>query len=99
MTSRKQLVLWTAAAAAGCGLLIGVLGWQRDADRVRASTFFAGNPREGARTFRDKGCTRCHSLQGSGKGKAGSEPVFELRPRSSINQLISAMWNHAPRMW
>lgn len=57
-----------------------------------------GRPERGMRSFLDKGCVRCHSLLGEGGTTApdlGRTPSAHL----SATQLVSMMWNHAPRMW
>jgi mono/diheme cytochrome c family protein len=52
----------------------------------------------GSHLFQEKGCAHCHAVNGVGGGLApdlGSERL----PESSLNQLVTEMWNHAPRMW
>lgn len=98
MTSRRQLAIWVVAALGASSLLAGVLIWQHKHQRVRYASFLAGDPHKGAHLFEKKGCAHCHAVGGTG-GRVGPDLGFELRPKSSINQLVTAMWNHAPRMW
>jgi mono/diheme cytochrome c family protein len=50
----------------------------------------------GAQVFREKGCIGCHSPNFGAElaAAAGTAPS-----RSSLPRLVTAMWNHAPRMW
>ncbi len=51
----------------------------------------------GSEVFRAKGCAACH-----GPNAAGTPSGPALRQRQSLSglpQLVTAMWNHAPRMW
>jgi mono/diheme cytochrome c family protein len=57
-----------------------------------------GNPRTGLEVFRKSGCAKCHAVNGVGHGE-GPDLGFEREPNSTLNQLVAAMWNHAPRMW
>jgi cytochrome c2 len=66
--------------------------------RVRWANFLVGDPHHGSHLFREKGCAHCHTVNGVGGGR-GPELGFERAPHSNMNQLVSAMWNHAPRMW
>jgi mono/diheme cytochrome c family protein len=57
-----------------------------------------GNPHTGSLLFEREGCAHCHSVNGFG-GQLAPDLGYEGEPRSGINALVSAMWNHAPRMW
>ncbi len=98
MGSQRQLLIWVVAAAAACTLLVLVLIWQDKVTRARWTVFLMGTPHTGARLFEKKGCAHCHSVNGWG-GRLASDLGSERPPRSSLNQLITAMWNCAPRMW
>ncbi len=52
----------------------------------------------GARVFKKKSCTACHSVEGEG-GKAGPElgPTHQLP--STLAQFAGEMWNHSPEMF
>lgn len=98
MTPQRQFLIWTLAALAALAFLIAVLLWQHRYARETYTTFLVGDPHEGARLFEKRGCVQCHRAGGaspwSGRGLG-----VELQPKSTINELVAAMWNHAPRMW
>jgi cytochrome c2 len=56
----------------------------------------AQDPLAGARVFGEKGCARCHAVNGIG-GKIGPDLGRVGRPRSFFD-LAAALWNHLPRM-
>ncbi|MGD0869998.1 MAG: c-type cytochrome [Bryobacteraceae bacterium] len=93
-----RLLMWPAIAVSTSVLLAGGL-ISRHNGQNRWSIFMVGDPGKGARLFFDKeGCAQCHSVNGTGAGRApdlGSTGT----PYASINQLVSAIWNHAPQMW
>ncbi len=97
-TRSRQILIRASVAVAACALFASVLAWQHYAARARYGTFMAGDPHIGAHVFQRKGCAHCHSVGGAG-GRIAPDLGFEFRPKSSINQLVTAMWNHAPRMW
>ena len=98
-TSRRHLILWVLAAVGACALLAAVLVWQHRIAQTRWSIFLVGDPSVGAKLFFGKeGCGHCHSVNGSG-GKLAPDLGFVRAPQSNLSQLVSAMWNHAPRMW
>ncbi len=99
MISKRQFMIWAVAARAATSLLAGVLVWQHRYTRTRWSTFMVGDPHIGAKLFFDKeGCARCHSVSGAG-GKLAPDLGYARSPDANLTQLVSAMWNHAPRMW
>ncbi len=55
-------------------------------------------PGEGAELFQKKGCVHCHAVKGLG-GTSGPDLGSADSSRSHPDQLVVAMWNHAPRMW
>ena len=56
-----------------------------------------GDPVIGRRTFTEKRCIACHSVEGKG-GKIG--PDLAARDLyHSVNTIAGAMWNHGPQMW
>lgn len=71
--------------------------WQsRQLAKSRAAQV-ASTPAAGSMVFRDKGCASCH-----GTTAAGSDSGPALRQSGSLStlpRLVTAMWNHAPRMW
>jgi cytochrome c2 len=99
MNINRQLAIWIAAALGASGLLAGVLIWQHKYAQTRWSIFMVGDPKVGAHLFFEKrGCAHCHSVNGSG-GKLAADLGFARAPQATLNQLVTAMWNHAPRMW
>lgn len=93
-----KVLAWVAAALTASALLLAVLQWEHRYARARWANFLVGDPHQGSHLFREKGCAHCHAVNGAG-GKLGPELGFERSPRANLNQLVSAMWNHAPRMW
>jgi cytochrome c2 len=55
-----------------------------------------GNATVGKRLFADKGCTRCHALDGS---KSVGPDLATSTVVASPMALATAMWNHAPSMY
>lgn len=93
-----QVALWALAAALAVLALATVLRWGFEKERRVRSSFLMGDPREGARLFSAKGCRSCHPLFGQGGGTAPD--LGKIPPRhATLNELVSEMWNHAPRMW
>jgi mono/diheme cytochrome c family protein len=54
------------------------------------------DPVAGSRVFGEKGCVRCHAINGVG-GKVGPD-LGRLPQSRSFYDLAAAMWNHLPRM-
>lgn len=60
-------------------------------------SFDLGNPEEGGGLIKEKGCLRCHSLQGTGSNLG---PDFmDMNFNYSVTKIAGKMWNHAPEMW
>ena len=97
MTLRRQMLWWILGALGAAALLAGVIQWRHRYTRVRWANFLVGDPRTGSQLFQGKGCARCHAVNGVG-GRVGPELGFQ-QPLAGLNQLVAAMWNHAPRMW
>ena len=93
-----RFVIWgLLAAAAMFAFAVAVVTQGRRAQE-RSSFFLLGSPQEGSRIFRDKGCIRCHSVNGEG-GNVGPDLGRRKHDQSGLPQLVTAMWNHAPKMW
>jgi mono/diheme cytochrome c family protein len=97
---RSPLLLWGIMALCTLILLAAVLirvGYRNSS--IRWSSFLVGDPHEGATLFFEKkGCAGCHSVNGVG-GKSAPELGYNRSSQSRLSQIVSAMWNHAPRMW
>lgn len=98
MAGRRELLIWIVAALAASLLLVGILIWRHRSEREYWSTFLVGDPHAGAHTFRAKGCQRCHAVNGVGEKRA-PDLGFQRSGSSSLNELVTEMWNHAPHMW
>lgn len=63
-----------------------------------AGTGFAlpGDPLEGRKLLKEKGCVGCHTLWGKGKGVAPD--LVKISRGKSIYQLVGGFWNHSPKM-
>ena len=84
---------------AASGLLLGVLAWEYNTAPARWSSLWVGDPHLGAKLFFEKkGCAQCHPVNGYG-GNRAPDLGFASSPQGSMSQLVSAMWNCAPRMW
>ncbi len=60
------------------------------------SAILPGNPLEGSQLFTDKGCLRCHAINGVG-GVGGPELGQGILKRSLLD-IAGVMWNHSPGM-
>ena len=98
MDSRRQLAIWLVAAVVAVLGLVAILVWWHRAAETYWSSFLVGNPHQGSHTFREKGCGRCHPVNGSGSGLA-PDLGFQPTARATLNELVTEMWNHAPEMW
>jgi mono/diheme cytochrome c family protein len=99
MSSRRELAIWVAAAFGATTLLTGAVIWQQRSDQTHWSIFMVGTPHEGAQLFFGRAaCSHCHSVNGVG-GDTAPDLGFSDKPEGGLNQIASAMWNHAPRMW
>lgn len=89
---------WGIGAVIALLMLTGILISQREDTRQRWSVFLSAKPADGAEVFVGKGCINCHAVNGNG-GNVGPDLGWKQADRASLAQLITAMWNHAPRMW
>ena len=66
---------------------------------IRAMEQFPGrgSARRGHAVLQKKGCSRCHSVSGVGGG-AAPDLGYSRSPQGGLGQIVSAMWNHGPRM-
>lgn len=56
-----------------------------------------GNPKEGRKIYAEKGCGKCHAINGVG-AKIGPDLGRAPKASQTISQLAGVMWNHAPAM-
>jgi hypothetical protein len=56
----------------------------------------AENPLAGSRVFGEKGCVKCHSINGLG-GTVGPD-LGGISQAGSFYELAATMWNHVPGM-
>ena len=75
-------------------LLIVVLGSASEAQPPLFSP--QQDPVAGERVFNDKGCVKCHAVNGAG-GTIGPDLARTKRPRTFFD-LSASVWNHAPKM-
>ena len=94
----RHLLLWGLAAAGASALLVGVLQWDHKYGRARWANFLVGDPHRGFHLFQEKGCGHCHAVNGVG-GRLAPDLGYQQPPPSGLDQIVTAMWNHAPRMW
>ena len=100
MNLRNRLTLGSASVLGTLILLAGgvIHGYYRNSTG-RWNSFLVGDPHQGAKLFFEtKGCARCHPVNGVGANSA-PDLGFSRSPQSSLAQMVSAMWNHAPSMW
>lgn len=95
---RRQVIIWGTTALATCVMLVAILARQQKQESNRWSISVVGDARQGARLFNDKGCAHCHAVNGVG-GRLAPDLGIRRSPASSLPQLVTAMWNHSPRMW
>jgi mono/diheme cytochrome c family protein len=92
-----QLALWATAALLSLGGLGLVMQRQSQEVKRRVAVQVAGRPASGSAVFKSKGCAGCHGAQAAGSESGPS--LHNRRSFTSLAQLVTAMWNHAPRMW
>lgn len=97
-TAAIRMTIWGLVAALAIVVFALSVGTQGKRAKERSLSFLAGDPRLGKELFRHRGCIRCHSVNGRG-GKVGPDLGFRKPGESTPPQLVTAMWNHAPKMW
>jgi cytochrome c2 len=99
MTWSRKVVLTILAVATASTLMVAVVFWRQHYARQWWGSFMVGDPQMGVILFQKKSCAACHPLNHNG-GQAGVPDLgFQNPPRSTLNQVVAAMWNHAPHMW
>src|SRR3972149_2167813 len=89
MTKKTNRASFTSFLLSGAALFIFILpaAWATDLPQ---------DPLKGRQLFMDKGCIKCHSLQGQG-GQIGPDLGKSGRGRD-LFQTAGVMWNHFPVM-
>lgn len=98
MADRRHVVIWVLLSAAFLVSAVSVWVSRRGRSEERWNSFLVGDPRLGAETFQQKGCSQCHSILGTG-GNSAPDLGLLGAAGSSMESLVIVMWNHAPRMW
>jgi len=99
MRIKRGILVWLIAAVGSSSLLTATLVRQQRYAKLHWSTFIVGDPGIGARLFFEKdGCAHCHSVNGVG-GSLAPDLGFSSTQLTGLNNVVSSMWNHAPRMW
>lgn len=66
-------------------------------DQANRDYLTPSNPIHGKQLFQQKGCVRCHSINGKG-GTIGPD-LAQRALKGSVSYILSQMWNHGSRMW
>ena len=94
----RRILTWSILALfAVLALTTAVLTHSRSV-RPPWPVFLSASPAQGQVVFQTKGCSHCHSINGVG-GKLGPDLGRNSPAHTSVPQLVTAMWNHAPQMW
>lgn len=92
--SVERRARWRAAGSAALALALVLTPTSGTFSQVRTEP--AQNALAGAKVFGDKGCNRCHAVEGMGGG-VGPDLARIQRPRS-LYDLAAALWNHLAKM-
>ena len=98
MHIKRQFLIWGLIGVTAFALYMSVQRWGLNYERMRWANFLVGDPHTGFDLFQSKGCAHCHAVNGVG-ARLGPDLGFQQHSQSGPNQLVAAMWNHAPRMW
>lgn len=93
--SAIRIAGWRAARGAGLVWVLLLLT-PTPATSTQGDVGPAQNALAGAKVFGDKGCNRCHAVEGMGGG-VGPDLARIQQPRS-LYDLAAAMWNHLAKM-
>lgn len=96
MSHRRQFVLWIVLATLAVVLFLVIMRAQYQPTQRRFALAVTAHPAEGRSVFQSEGCARCHGPDGAGTADAPA-----LRERSTLTSLpllVTAVWNHVPRM-
>lgn len=96
MSHRRQFVLWIVLATLAVVLFLLIMQSLYQPTQRRFALNVTPRPAEGRNVFQAKGCAKCHGSDG-----AGTPDAPALRERTSLTSLpllVTAVWNHVPRM-
>lgn len=91
-----RLILRDLIAVCGVAALIFVGLPGRPQEPTTAYAVW-GNPEAGRRVYAEKGCGRCHAINGIGPS-IGPDLGRAPRQQATITQMAGILWNHAPAM-
>ena len=91
MSHRGETMLWTAVALIAVALFAMAVRNAYQQAQHRGAPVVSARPAEGNAVFRNKGCVQCHDVSSIGTGERSST--------QPLPTLVTAMWNHAPRMF
>lgn len=95
MSHRRQFVVWIGLAAVAVLLFLAIMRAQYQPTQRRFALSVTPRPAEGRVVFQEKGCARCHGSDGAG---ADAPALRERSSLTSLPLLVTAVWNHIPRM-
>lgn len=96
MTHRRQFVLWIVLATLAVVLFLVILRALYQPTQRRFALAVTTHPAEGRSVFEAKGCSKCHGPDGA--GTADAPALRERNSLTSLPLLVTAVWNHVPRM-
>src|SRR5581483_11034926 len=94
MSAQRKFALWAAVACVALVVLILAVRYEYYGTENRFATGVAASPTVGEGIFHDKGCAACHASEVLA-AKLGNP----TQKADGLPDLVTAMWNHAPRMW
>ncbi len=94
MSAPRQLVMWVVVAVLAVAAFTVAIRRAYENTQRRGATSVASRPVEGNAVFQAKGCVQCHEANVLGARSEEENPSSQALPA-----LVTAMWNHAPRMF
>ncbi|MBI2082160.1 MAG: c-type cytochrome [Deltaproteobacteria bacterium] len=79
--------------------MMDLVAFLRETARTESVAMYGspGNPNEGKKVFRSKGCPQCHGGHDDRTVPNLADPTLGLQV--SLTQTVSRLWNHAPQMF
>ncbi|MBI4196769.1 MAG: c-type cytochrome [Deltaproteobacteria bacterium] len=79
--------------------MMDLVAYLRETARSESATTYGvpGNPNEGRKVYRSKGCPQCHGGSNDSTQPNLANPALGLQV--SLTQTVSRLWNHAPQMF